>query len=42
MLGACFKRGYIYSEWRIYILKGAVHIGEMNTVNSQVDFCFFL
>lgn len=37
-----FKRGYIYSERGIYILKGTVHTGETNAVNSQVDFCFFL
>lgn len=37
-----FKCGYIYSERGIYILKGTVHTGETNAVNSQVDFCFFL
>lgn len=38
ILVSFLRCGCIYSSQRIYILKGTVHVGEMNAVNNQFIF----
>lgn len=38
LLISCLGCGHIYSFWRIYILKGTVHVGEMKILNKQFIF----